>query len=188
MKRLALLACVAVLSSACSPLLFGPYGQARRPYYPQSPYAARVEPLPTGRWDNVMRLARHTTIDVLTQDGAAPVGAFTGASATQVRLMVRGNEVTIERAEVVRVDLVALAGSSVIDVANETAKGALIGAGVAALAGAVVGGGAWPPPAPLLRGGAAVGGLAGAQSELARRQQRMIYLAPEIGAARRGGD
>jgi hypothetical protein len=127
-----------------------------------------------------MRLPHSAVIDVLTRDGAANVGPFAGADIRTVRLVnATGDkqEREIDRAEVVRVDLVSLPGSGIRSVARSAAGGALVGAGAAALFSAVIGGDMWPPPGVLLRGGAAVGGLSAGTAAASSRQSRLIYLA-----------
>ena len=179
MKKLLVLATAAMATTACAPGMFSVPARG----YPLLPHHARpatqAEPVPIGRWDNVMRLPRGSTVDVLTTDGAANVGPTLGSDVSSVRLVVDGVERRIERRDIVRVDMVDLAGSEVRAVARKAARGALLGAGFAALVSGVVGGEAWPPPGPLLRGGAAIGGVGAGQAELLRRAGRLIYLAPE---------
>ena len=179
MKRLLLLATAAMATTACAPGMFSipARGYPLRPHYARP--AAQAEPVPIGRWDNVMRLPRGSTVDVLTSDGAAHVGPTLASDVSSVRLVVDGSERRIDRRDIVRVDMVDLAGSEVRAVARKAARGALLGAGFAALVSGVVGGEAWPPPGPLLRGGAAVGGVAAGQAEVLRRSGRVIYVAPE---------
>ena len=179
MKRLSMIVAAALLASGCAPFLYpgaqpGPYGSAP-PSRSRAAYAP--EPPPYERWDNVMRLPHGAIIDVLTSDGAANVGPFAGADIRSVRLLGDKQAREIDRAEVVRVDLVSLPGSGIRAVARGAAGGALIGAGAAALFSGVIGGELWPPPGVLLRGGAAVGGLAGGSAVAANRQSRLIYLA-----------
>lgn len=176
MKRLCVVVAAALVASGCAPFMYPPgqYGytppsRARAAYAP--------EPPPYERWDNVMRLPHAAMIDVLTRDGAANVGAFVGADIRSVRIIAGSQEREIDRAEVVRVDLVALPGSGVRAVARGAAGGALLGAGAMALFSGVIGGGLWPPPGVLLRAGAAGGGLAGGSAAAANRQPRLIYLA-----------
>lgn len=180
MKRLLLVGVAALATTACSPMLYGlPAGRSYPPHAAYGRQRPHGEQVPTGRWDNVMRLPRGSTIDVLTTNGAASVGPITGANVDGVRVVVDGADVRIARADVVRVDLVDLAGSDTASVARKAARGALLGAGFAALLAGVVGGEAWPPPAPLLRGGAAIGGISAGQAEVMRRAGRLIYLAPQ---------
>lgn len=180
MKR-ALVLAAAIGTTACSPALFAVPGRT----YPLAAHAGhsrpQVEQLPIGRWDNVMRLPRGSTIDVLSTDGAANIGAITGADVRTVRVIVEGTEVSIARADVVRVDLVKLAGSDTVAVARKATRGAVLGAGLVALVTGVVGGEAWPPPAVALRAGAAAGGLSAGQGEVLRRAGRVVYLAPQQG-------
>ncbi len=181
MKKMLLVLTAAMATTACAPGMFSvpARGYPLRPRYARP--AAQVEPVPIGRWDNVMRVPRGSTVDVLTSDGAANVGPTLGSDVSSVRLVVDGIERRIERRDVVRVDLVNLAGSEVRAVARKAARGALLGAGLAALVSGVVGGEAWPPPGPLLRGGAAIGGVGAGQAEVHRRSGRLIYLAPQGG-------
>lgn len=174
MKKLMLVAVLAVLTSGCAPFLYPtPYSYAPRARMQPAP-----APMPVGRWDNVMRLPRFAIIDVLTRDGAAHVGSFVGANSDAVRVLVSGDEREIDRNEVVRVDLVDLPGSEAGAVAKGALRGALLGAGAALLFGGVIGGDAWPPPGPLLRGFAAAGGVSAGQAAFSQRQGRIVYLAP----------
>lgn len=178
MKKMLLVGLAAMATTACSPMMYA----GGRHYPPHPSFVQRpphVEPVPSGRWDNVMRLPHGSTIDVLTADGVANVGPILGADIDSVRVAMDGVERRIERRHVVRVDLVDLAGSESGAVARKAARGALLGAGLAALVSGVIGGEAWPPPGPLLRGGAAIGGVSGGQAELMRRVGRVIYVAPE---------
>jgi hypothetical protein len=180
MTKMLLLGLAATVTTACSPAF---YGLPRAPY-PHMPSYGRphpyvVEQTPTGRWDNVMRLAQGSTIDVLTTDGAATVGPFIAADIESVRVNVNGAELRIARTDVVRVDLVDLAGSEVEAVTRKAARGALLGMGAAALISGVVAGPAWPPPGSVLRAGAAIGGVSAGQAELSRRAGRLIYLGPQ---------
>ena len=145
---------------------------AQSPMIPMDPgFAVR------GRWDLVMRLPARSVIDVLTSDGAAHVGQLTSVERDTVNVMVNGREQKIARADVLRIDLVDLPGSEVRAVARGVAGGALLGVGAAALAGAVIGGEAWPPPGAFVRSGAAIGGVGGGQAALTARQGRLIYVA-----------
>jgi hypothetical protein len=168
----------APVTIGCSALMYPGSGLYRpAPIAPRS----RVTPeLPLGRWDNVMRLPSQTIIDVLTRNGRATVGGFVDADEQYVRLQLADAEIPISRLDVVRIDLVALPGSTTRAVARRAAGGALLGVGIAALIGGVIGGEAWPPPGVLLRTGAAIGGAGGVESALAERRGRMIYLSPSM--------
>jgi hypothetical protein len=184
MRKLFLICAAAFLTSGCSALLYsgaaGPYRPVPRHYYGHP----RLQPeVPTGRWDNVMRLPRASTIDVLTKDGAATIGLIAGSDVQSVRLQIDGADVTIARADIVRVDLVDLAGSDVDAVARSAGRGALLGAGAVALVTGVLGEPYWPPPSRALRAGIAIGGVAAGQAELTRRAGRILYLAPDPGVA-----
>jgi hypothetical protein len=163
--------------SACAPYTL-PYGRGFRSPIVQPPLMRAVDPFdnPRGRWDNVMRLLPGSVVDVLTVDGAAHVGKISRTNALTVWVFVAGIEEQIPRADVVRVDLVDLPGSEAAAVATRAAGGAALGIGAAALLGGVIGGSAWPPPAALLRAGAAMGGVAGAEAGLVSRRSRLIYL------------
>jgi hypothetical protein len=175
-----LLSGVALLSAGCAPLMHSPFVGAPRTRAPHMGGPAAMAPaplaLPFGRWDNVMRVPPMSVLDVLDSHGAAHVGQILSADAQQVKLLVRGSEVTLARAEVVRVDLVRAAGAA--SGIGRVARGALLGAGAAVLFGAVVGGEAWPPPGALVRGGAAIGGLSGSQAAALDRQGQILYIAP----------
>jgi len=178
MKKLILIVAAAGLTTGCSPLMYsGPYGRVPPPQYAQR--RPQVEAVPFGRWDNVMRLPRASTIDVLTNDGAASIGLIAGADAQSVRLLMEGVEVRIARADIVRIDLVDLAGSDTAAVARKAARGALVGVGVVGVITGVIGGELWPPPARAVRAGVALGAVGAGEAEVTRRSPRMIYLAPE---------
>jgi hypothetical protein len=180
MKKLILIVIVAAasLTTGCSPLMYsGPYGRVLPPHYGQRP--PQVEAVPVGRWDNVMRLPRASTIDVLTTDGAASIGLVAGADAQSIRLVMERVEVRIARADIVRIDLVDLAGSETAAVARKAARGALVGVGVVGVLTGVIGGELWPPPARAVRAGVALGAVGAGQAEMLRRSPRLIYLAPE---------
>jgi hypothetical protein len=170
----------AILTTGCSPAFYG-LARGHYPYGPPygRPHQPVVEQVPTGRWDNVMRLPHGSTIDVLGANGAATIGAILGADIDSVRVAVDGAEVRIARADIVRVDLIDLAGSEFRAVTRKAARGALLGVGAAALIGGVIGGEAWPPPGPALRAGAAIGGVSAGQATLFQRAGRLIYLAPQ---------
>jgi hypothetical protein len=180
--KMVLLVAATVVSTGCSTLMyprgFQPGGFAPSAYRSRGTVAP--EYVPVGRWDNVMRLARQTVIDVLTRDGRANVGAFVDADEQYVRLQIGGTEVPISRLDVVRIDLVDLPGSTTRAVARRAAGGAILGVAGALLFGAVVGGEAWPPPAALVRAGAAGGAVVGGEAELSQRRSRLIYLAPRF--------
>jgi hypothetical protein len=182
MRKLFVIAAAAVLTAGCSPLMYngasGMYRPIPPPYYghPQS------EVVPTGRWDNVMRLPRTSTIDVLTKDGAATVGLIMSSDVQTVHLHANGAEVAIARADIIRVDLVNLAGSDSRAVVRKAARGALLGAGAVALVTGVIGSQSWPPPGQAMRAGIAMGAVGAGQAELTRRAGRLLYLAPDHAA------
>jgi hypothetical protein len=142
------------------------------------PHLAVAPPPAPGRWDVVMRLPRGATIDVLARDGTATVGGFARATSDAVTVLVTGQDLLIAKAAIVRIDLVDLPGSEAAALAGRAARGALLGAGAAALVSAVIAGPAWPPPGVLLRGGAAGGAASALQATLDERRGRIIYLAP----------
>jgi hypothetical protein len=177
MKKLCLMGAVAMLTAGCSPLLYP--GAYSYPAVGRARPAAASPSLPVGRWDNVMRLPRLAMIDVLTRDGFPTVGGFSGADAVSVRVDVGGTQLEIARDQVIRIDLVAPPGSHVGAAVRGAVGGAVLGAGAALLFAGIIGGEAWPPPGPLVRVGAAHGGVTGAASAISRRQGRIIYLARE---------
>ena len=179
--RMLLLVAVAVLTTGCSTVMYPGYPGGHRPSLVSRRAGYAADSAPVGRWDNVMRLAPGSTIDVLTRNGMAHVGGFAVADETHVWLKVAGAERPVARLEIVRVDLVGLPGSTTVAVAKRAGLGALIGTAGAAVIAGVIGGQAWPPPGPLLRGGAAGGAWAGGEAELAERYPRAIYLAPSLG-------
>jgi hypothetical protein len=168
----------AAATSGCSQVLY-PHRPIHRPFGMVRPLPAPVQPewAARGRWDAVMRVPRGSVVDVLSMDGGAYVGALGVVDGSSLRVTVQGVEERIARGDVLRVDLVDLAGSEVGAVARQAGIGAALGVGAAAIVAGVIGGQAWPPPGALLRGGAAIGGVAGGQSALAARQPRLIYLA-----------
>jgi len=173
----------AVTTTGCASYM-APYGLGPARPYPSAynrPLPPPVDPslMARGRWDNVMRLPAGAVVDVLTKDGLAYVGNLSGADGYRIRVLSNGIEEGIARADVMRVDLVDLPGSEVGAVAKRTVGGAALGLGAAALIGAVVGGPLWPPPAAMLRGGAALGGTAGASAAIAARAGRLVYLAED---------
>ena len=185
---LALLAVPATAAtSGCSQVLY-PHRPIHRPYGMARPLAAPVQPewAARGRWDAVMRLPRGSVVDVLSMDGAAYIGAIGVVDASSLRVTVQGVEEHVARGDVLRVDLVDLPGSEVRAVARQAGIGAALGVGAAAIVAAVIGGSAWPPPGALLRGGAAIGGVAGGQSALSARQPRLI-LSRRVSACARAG-
>src|ERR1044072_5062637 len=111
MKNALAIVWVTLLSAGCSPMLYS--GYARPPLTPSYGPPAAMAPLPIGRWDNVMRLAHGSTIEVLTPDGRPNVGVIQMATASTVTIRVDGQEVEIDRVKVIRVDLVDLPGSEV---------------------------------------------------------------------------
>jgi hypothetical protein len=172
----------ALLTTGCAAMLnpaLNPYGGYGRPLV--NPYAMRtavMAPLPIGRWDNVMRLPLESIIDVVTSDGVPHVGAVAGSDAQTVVLREAGQQSRIARSDIIRIDVVDVAGSETRAVAVGAAKGAMLGAGAAALVGAVAGGQAWPPRGPFLRGSIALGAVAGGAAVMEQRRGRMIYLSP----------
>jgi hypothetical protein len=173
------LAFAAAASSACAPFL-APYGQrypgpSFSPLAPPAPVVVDPETMARGRWDRVMRLPPGSTVDVLTMDGGL-VGTLTHADGYSVRMMIDGIEEQIPRGDVMRVDLLDLPGSETKAVGRRAVRGAVVGLGAAALLAAVIGGEAWPPPGALLRGGAALGGVAGGKAGLIERGPRVIYI------------
>jgi hypothetical protein len=174
----------ALLTTGCASLLspVGPYPRYGR----LNPYAMRapvMAPLPVGRWDNVIRTPLNSAIDVVATDGLH-AGVIEGADVQEIVLREGGQQIRIARANIMRIDLVDMAGSETAAVAAGAAKGAILGAGAAALVGAVFGGPAWPPSGPFLRGAVAIGGVAGGAAAMEQRRQRMIYLAPSMAPGR----
>jgi hypothetical protein len=175
MKGALVIVLVAVSTTGCSELLYP--GLARPRLVPHAGRAV-APPLPIGRWDNVMRLPRGATIDVLTVDGAATIGAIAETTVGSVTVHADGGEVRVAREAIVRVDLLDLPGSEAAAVARSAGRGALLGGATAAVIGAVIGGEAWPPPGVLMRAGLAAGAAAGLQAGMTRRQGRVLYIAP----------
>lgn len=177
MKRIAVVALAASTASAC--VYAYPH---RRPYVPphyigrEIPYA----PNPSGRWDDVMRLPQSAVIDVLTADGTARTGSFRRADLHTLWIALADRVSEVPRSEIVRIDFVDGPGAKAGAVIRRGALGAVLGLAGAAVVSAALGGEAWPPPGALLRSGAAVGAYSHGQAELARRQSRIIYLAPQF--------
>jgi hypothetical protein len=153
------------------------HGYGARPFGPAAPAPADSDLAVRGRWDNLMRVPRGSVVDLLAMDGVAYNGPITAVDGTSVRVTVNGVDEEIGRADVLRVDLVDLPGSEAGAVVKQAGLGAALGVGAAALIAGVIGGPAWPPPGALIRGGAAIGGVAGAEAALVGRRQRTIYLA-----------
>ena len=182
MQKAIVIALAAFTTTGCSHLMYpGLYAPARSRMVVPTPLPP---PMPIGRWDSVMRLPRGSVVDVLSMNGEAFVGPVAGVDGSAVRVVVRGVEEQIPRADVLRVDLVDLPGSEAGAVAKQAGFGAALGMGAAALIAGVIGGPAWPPPGALVRGGAAIGGIAGGEAALAARQGRLIYLAEHQGSTR----
>ena len=180
MRTAIVIVLAAFTTTGCSPLLHrGLYGTARPSIVAPAPLPPS---LPIGRWDSVMRLPRGSVVDVLSRNGETFVGSMSGVDGSAVRVVVQGVEEHIPRADVLRVDLVDLPGSEVRAAARGAGLGAALGVGAAAIISGVIGGSAWPPPGALLRGGAAIGGLAGGEAALAARQGGLIYLAEYQGS------
>jgi hypothetical protein len=174
-----------VLTTGCSPLMY-----PSRPYYPRG-FAAPPHGIsasaPVGRWDEVMLLPAGSTIVVVANDGVHS-GRFGSADAAQLTLSRTGGPMVVPRAQVMRVDVVDLHGSEGAAVAREAGKGALVGAGAAAVVGAMFGGQLWPPPPELLRAGIVGGAASGGYAGYLARQRRIVYLAPsELQQYPRGG-
>jgi hypothetical protein len=182
MQKAVVIALAAFTTTGCSQLLYpGLYAPAQSRMVAPRPLPP---PVPIGRWDSVMRLPRGSIVDVFSMNGEASVGPIAGVDGSAVRVVVRGVEEQIPRADVLRVDLVDLPGSEAGAVVKQAGLGAAVGVGAAALIAGVIGGQAWPPPGALVRGGAAIGGVAGGQAVLAARQGRLIYLAEHQGSTR----
>jgi hypothetical protein len=181
MQKAIVIALAAFTTTGCSHLVYpGLYAAAR----PRMVVPTPLPPMPIGRWDSVTRLPRGSVVDVLSMNGEAFVGPVAGVDGSAVRLVVRGVEEQIPRAEVLRVDVVELPGSEAGAVAKQAGLGAALGVGSAALIAGVIGGPAWPTSGALVRGGAAIGGIAGEEAALAARQGRLIYLAEQQGSTR----
>ena len=180
MRKGIVIVLAAFTTTGCSQLFYrGLHAPARRPIVAPAPLASSS---PIGRWDLVMRLPRGSVVDVLSMNGEALVGPVSGVDGFAVRVIAQGVEQQIPRADVLRVDLIDLPGSEVREAARGAGLGAALGVGAAALISGVIGGSAWPPPGALLRGGAAIGGLAGGEAALAARQGGLIYLAEHQGS------
>jgi hypothetical protein len=180
MQKTIVIALAALTTTGCSQLLYpGAYAPARSRMVAPRPLPP---PVPIGRWDSVMRLPPGSIVDVLSMNGEAFAGPIAGVDGFAVRVVMRGVEEQIPRADVLRVDLLDLPGSEAGAVAKQAGLGAVVGVGAAALIAGVIGGPAWPPPGALVRGGAAIGGVAGGQAALAARQARLIYLAEHQGS------
>jgi hypothetical protein len=170
---------LAFATAGCAPLLYG---------HPQSSaFAARRMPPynPVGQWLAVMDLRPTDIIGVMALDGAAHSGRFVGASAQEVRLLQQGQVVSVERANVARVDLLHRPASGV---AGKVALGALGGAAAVAATEVFLGGvfgGRWVAPSRRgLAAGAAAGAIGGAMHTVGERQSRVIYVAPELSPSR----
>ena len=175
MRKGIVIVLAAFTTTGCSQLFYrGLHAPARRPIVAPAPLASSS---PIGRWDLVMRLPRGSVVDVLSMNGEALVGPVSGVDGFAVRVIAQGVEQQIPRADVLRVDLIDLPGSEVREAARGAGLGAALGVGAAAIMSGVIGGSAWPPPGSLLRGGAAIGALAGGEAALAARQGGLIYLA-----------
>ena len=141
---------------------------------------APIRETPVGRWDAVMSLDPTALIGVTTADGVPHTGRFVRAGMYWLRLFENGAEVEIARDDVARVDFL---GGVTGDSAQRIAAGAAVGAAAAGgtqLFMALMYGGKLVMPGRALAIGAAGGAVAGAIDSAARKEQRAIYIAPQL--------
>ena len=125
-----------------------------------------------------MMLDPGTPLKVLTMDGTVVTGRFVSANNKTLRLDVANPE-ALAMTDVMRVDRTGTASGIV---AKEGLKGAAIGAGVAGVAGLILG--AAPPPR-VFAGAALIGGYVGVTDAAGAPRLGTIYVAAS--AASSGG-
>lgn len=162
---------VGFLTSACAPMLAPP--SQRTAFGP-------MRESPVGRWDLVMGLEPAVLIGVTTADGVAHTGRFVRAGMYWLRLFENGAELEIDRNDVARVDYLGGAPSGATQrVAGGAASGAVV-AGATEMLFALAFGGKLVFPGRSMALGAAGGAVAGAMDTATRREQRAIYVAPQL--------
>ena len=170
--RVILTLATALLATACAPM----YMTAPR----QQPTAfAPIRDNPVGRWDAVMSLDARMIVGVLTADGVAHTGRVTRAGMQWLRLIENGSEIEILRGAVARVDLLSGDGDAAARIAAGAGLGAVMAAGTEMFFSAAFGGRvrlAWQTAAL----GAAGGAFGAAVDAAGRRQQRTIYVSPQL--------
>ncbi len=169
MKKLLIVLLPSLLVTGCAPALMTAAAMSRSRHSDHR-YERPAAPSPVGRWDNVMMLDPGTPLKVLTMDGTVVTGRFVSANNKTLRLDAAKPE-ALAMTDVMRVDRTGTASGIV---AKEGLKGAAVGAGVAGVAGLIVG--AAPPPR-VFAGAALVGGCIGATMQAGAPGLGTIYVA-----------
>ena len=183
MRHAFLLAIAISTTSACAPM-YGAYPRAYPPmasrgiHAPHGPALQQAPPF--GRWDQVMRLAVGTTVEVVTGDGQVRAGEKVAATIDRLDIAIESLQEQIARADVVRIDVLPAPGAEAGRVAARAAgRAAMAAAGMGAVA-ILLGGHGGVPTGRLLGAGAVGGAVYGTQEALNERGPRVIYLSPAL--------
>jgi len=182
MKRpaeMVLVLLVTLLATGCAPMYTGAIA-AGGPLRPRAASTRPYEPPPIGRWDAVMSLRKASTISVLTNDGSTRTAVFAGATVDSLILVGSVSDISIQRLQVVRVDLVRASGRGE-SMARDAAVGGLVGAVTAGVGLALIpflaSGDVWVPPARVWGVGAILGAAGALMNPKEDRLPRTIYIA-----------
>lgn len=159
-----------ILATGCAPGLYAAaaMGSPRRASHVHVERTAA--PAPVGRWDNVMMLEPGAPLKVLTMDGTVVTGRFVTANTATLRIDAAPTT-TLDMVNVMRVDLIGTASATL---GREGAKGAAVGAGVAGVAGLLIG---VTPPPRVFAGAAILGAYHGAATAAGTPGPGTVYLA-----------
>jgi hypothetical protein len=135
LKQLLVVLVPCILTTGCVPALYTAAAITRPRASSHVHHEPPAEAPPIGRWDHVMMLEPGTPLKILMMDGAVVTGRFVTANVAIVRLD-SGETTSLARVDVMRVDRL---GTPRRLVAREAAKGAAVGAGVAGVAGLLLG-------------------------------------------------
>ncbi len=170
MKKLLIILVPSILTAGCVPSLYTAAAMSRSRPGSHVHHERPVEPPPIGRWDNVMMLDQGTPVKVLTRDGTVVTGRFVTANTATLRID-SDQTTSLSMVDVMRIDRLGTASGIV---AKEGVKGAALGAGVAGVAGLLLG---VTPPPRVFAGAAVIGGHKGAADASATPGPGTIYLA-----------
>jgi hypothetical protein len=175
-KRIVVMACLTVVTTACSPMGY-PVGTGFNSYgyrHIQPTYQAPGQ-LPVGRWDNVMMLPVGAIVQVLLVDGSRRAGTIVSATVDRLRIHDAGGDVELPSRDVMRVDRPAGPMGNAV---QNGARGAAFGAGVVGVLGLISG---RVPPARLFLAGGIIGAEQNIElNSLARGGASIVYLAPAV--------
>ena len=172
MKKLLILLVPSILATGCAPGLYTAAALAR--HRPHAVHQPPAEPPPVGRWDNVMMLEPGTPLKLLTMDGTVVTGRFVSANIKAVTLD-SAETTSVAVGDVMRIDRVGTAAGILT---KEGVKGAAVGAGVAGVAGLLLG---VTPPPRVFAGAAVAGAYTGAAAASRTPGPGTIYLASAVG-------